>query len=100
MKTSVREIDKVIHQERIDEAGKKVTHQRMSADIPEGAFLIIHDEPYLLSKGMLHRWTPFGYDKTIPLPEAPRVTVLTPKSIVNAFNAGYRPQIKISSEQP
>ena len=96
MKTSIREIDKVIHSERIDRDKKKVTHQRTSSDIPEGTFVLIDDRPYVFAKAKLHLWTPFGYENTIEIPEETMLTVLTPHSILNAFRAGYVPQMKIS----
>lgn len=95
MKTSIREIDEIIHRERIDGVKKKVTCSRLSSSIPEGTFIVMDDKPFLLSAGNLYHWTPFGYDNCIPLPKSSIVTVLTPNSIVNAFRAGYVPQIKI-----
>jgi hypothetical protein len=53
----------------------------------------MNDEPYVFSKGRLHRWTAFGYEEGIAMPEASTLNVLTPYSIVNAFRAGYAPQI-------
>lgn len=94
MSTSINQIDEVIHRERIDDGKKKVTHLRMSSDIPEGTFILLNDDPFLFSKGRLHAWTPFGYENSIPMPEASTLTVLTPESIVNAFRAGYVPQIR------
>lgn len=96
MKTSIRQIDEVIHRERIDGGKKKVTHQRSSSDIPEGTFILMNDAPYLFSSGSLHRWTPFGYENTIAVPEASLLTILTPHSIVNAFRAGYLPEMATS----
>jgi hypothetical protein len=95
MKTSIKEIDEVIHQERIDRDMSKITHQCLSSDVAEGAFIVIEDSPYLFSNNRLHRWTPFGYEDSIPMPAASMVTVLTPKSMVNAFRAGYVPQINL-----
>jgi hypothetical protein len=95
MTTSIREIDEIIHRERIDGERKKIMHQRRSSDIPEGTFILIEDCPYLFSKDKLHRWTPFGYDHAIAVPESPSLTILTPHSIVNAFRSGYVPQIDI-----
>jgi hypothetical protein len=97
MKTSITAIDEVIHQERIDNKKKKVVHERAPSDVPEGAFILIGTEPYLFSQGKLHQWTPFGYESTVDMPGVSQVTVLTPASIVNAFCAGYVPQIKSHS---
>ncbi|MBT1700988.1 hypothetical protein KK083_29110 [Fulvivirgaceae bacterium PWU4] len=94
MTTSIKEIDEVIHRERIDREKKKVTHQRMPSDLVEGTFVAIDDEPYLFTEGRLHHWTPSGYDNAIAVPEGSMLTALTPTSIVNAFRAGYTPQIK------
>ena len=94
--TSINAIDAVIHRERIDREKKKVTHQRLSTSIPEGTFVQVAGEAHLLRHGSLHRWTPFGYENKIALPENKMLTVLTPQSIVNTFHAGYFPQISLS----
>jgi hypothetical protein len=94
MKTSIKEIDEIIHSERIDAGKKKVIHQRMSSHIAEGTFVTINGDAYIYWKDRLHRWTPFGYEDAIPVPQASLLTVLTPNSIVNAFCAGYVPQIQ------
>lgn len=95
MKTSIKEIDEVIHNERIDSNKEKVTRQRLSSDIADGTFVIVNDDPYLFNKGRLYKWTPFGYENSAAMPRATSMlTVLTPNSIVNAFRAGYVPQMK------
>jgi hypothetical protein len=94
-KTSIIEIDKILQQERIDSKGNKVTHTEDVARLPDGTFVLINDEPYLIARKQLHRWAAFGYDEGKPLPEAGNITVLTPASIVNAFRAGYMPQMAV-----
>ncbi|MBL0745680.1 hypothetical protein [Chryseolinea lacunae] len=94
LKTSVKFIDEVIHSERIDRDHKKITHQAPASGLPEGTFFLLDDNAYVLVKGRLHRWTPFGYENSVALPESP-LTILTPRSIVNAFRAGYVPQVKM-----
>lgn len=94
MSTSIHEIDAIIHRERITREKEKVMHERLSSAIPDGVFTFVNEDPYLFSKGKLHRWTPFGYEDSIAVPEASMLTILTPDSIVNAFRAGYAPQIK------
>ena len=93
-KTYIREIDDVIHGERIDRKGNKVTFEASINELPDGTFIQIEDEPYLFAGQYIYHWTPFGYDEGIPLPVSEKVTVLTPKSTINAFRAGYQPQIK------
>jgi hypothetical protein len=93
MTTSIKAIDEVLHRERIDSNKTKVTHQRLSSELPDGTFVINDDDAFLLNNGRLHRWTPFGYDNSRVLSEDSILTVLTPQSVVNAFSAGYRPQL-------
>jgi len=93
-KTSVIEIDKIIHAERVDH-GQKVTYQDNINSLPDGTFIQLKDEPYLVAKSKIYRWTPFGYEEGTKPGNIEMVTVLTPKSIVNAFRGGYRPQIDL-----
>lgn len=93
-KTSIREIDTIIHTERIDRNGNKVTFEADINELPDGTFILIEGEPYLLKGQEIYHWTPFGYGEGIPLPVTEKVTVLTPKSTINAFRAGYNLQIK------
>ena len=91
-KTSIRLIDDVIHRERIDRSGRKVTHERLSSEIPDGTFIAMDDKAYLVYRDKLHLWTPSGYDGSISIPRKLPLQVLTASSIVNAFQAGYAPQ--------
>lgn len=91
-KTPIHEIDKIIHHERIN-GGQKTTFEDSIANLPHGTFIRVDNEPYLLANGCIYHWTPFGYDEPAPTADLTRVTVLTPRSIVNTFGAGYQPQI-------
>jgi hypothetical protein len=95
MKISVQQIDNIIHAERIDQARKKVTHQRKVGHIPSGTFVLVDDQPFLFYRSRLHRWTPFGYEESISVDSNLSLTVLTPRSVVNAFIAGYKPQVNV-----
>jgi hypothetical protein len=93
-KVDIGKIDEIIHKERIAKDGSKVTYEAAIENLPDGAFLLIGNEPYLLAGSAIHHWTPFGYDECLPLPKG-EVTVLTPRSVVNAFMAGYRAQMGV-----
>jgi len=97
-KTSIRDIDDILHRERIDHDGNKVTFTAPLTDLPDGTFIRLDNRPFLLAGGQLHRWTPFGYDKTTIAAGIGEVTVLTPHSTVNAFRAGYQPQTALLKE--
>jgi len=96
-KTSINKFDDILQVERVDANNEKVTFEADINDLPDGTFIKLDDEHYLISNHLIHHWTPFGYDKTAPFPSSSKVTVLTPKSTVAAFRAGYRPQLKIDS---
>ncbi len=97
-KTSIREIDQVLHTERISNDGGKITFKDNIGELPYGTFTEFEGRPYILSDRFLYHWIPFGYDKKMQLPSATEVKVLTPVSTVKAFRAGYIPQIRISTE--
>jgi hypothetical protein len=94
-KVAIGKIDQIMHQERITKKGGKVTFEAAVKNLPNGTFIQIENEPYLLAEQLIYHWTPFGYEKGIPLPLLATITVLTPKSVVNAFHMGYQPQMAI-----
>jgi hypothetical protein len=94
-KVAIGKIDQIMHQERITKNGGKVTFEAAVKNLPNGTFIQIENEPYLLAEQLIYHWTPFGYEKGIPLPSLATVMVLTPKSVVNAFHMGYQPQMGI-----
>jgi hypothetical protein len=96
-KTPIKDIDAVLHNERINHAGNKVTYLDNIDNLPAGTFIFLNEQPYLIANDYLHRWTAFGYDSKITLPTNHVVTVLTPRSIVNTFSAGYIPQVAIKN---
>jgi hypothetical protein len=96
-KTPIWKIDEVLHKERINRSGAKITFTESVSRLPAGALILHHNEPYLFAERLFFRWTPDGYDDDgISLPEVDTVEVLTPRSVVNAFTAGYKPQMAIT----
>lgn len=91
-KTAIGKIDAVIHAERITKDGGKVSYEAIGNDLPDGAFIEIGGKPHLVANSKIFRWTPFGYEESLPLP-GHVVTVLTPWSVVEAFRAGYKVQV-------
>ncbi len=93
VKTPIQKIDQVLHQERIGPDKSKIIFGEISDRIPNGSFVCIDNEAYLVFYQEIFHWTPFGYEKAITLPHKTTLDVLTPKSIVNMFRAGYEPEI-------
>ena len=96
-KTSIRQIDEVLHRERIN-MGKKVTFQAPLHHLPSGTFIQVNNNPILLHNKGFYGWTPFGYESAkLSLTAVAGAEILTPKSIVNTFRAGYYPQMAVVS---
>lgn len=93
MKTPVSKIDDILQQERITANKTKVTYKEKIANLPDGTFVLYQDQPYLLNNKQLHLWTPSGYEKPISLPIQDMLSILTPKSFVNMFKAGYTARV-------
>ena len=91
-KTSIGQIDAILHRERTAPDKLKVTYKARASDLPDGTFIEHGGEPYLIKDQKMHHWSPSGYDKEIDKPGNEMMTVLTPKSVVNTFKAGYQPQ--------
>ncbi|MGN6534025.1 MAG: hypothetical protein ACTHK0_19955 [Ginsengibacter sp.] len=94
-KTSIRDIDKILHCERINKDGSKKTFEVDINNLPDGTFISIDKKAYLFYKKQLHLWSPSGYEKQSISTIMGKVQVLTPLSVVNTFLAGYAPQISI-----
>jgi hypothetical protein len=86
------DIDRRLHPERIDQAKAKVTYDARLADLPDGAMVLTENEPSLLWKGRLHRWTPAGYRESHPATPAEQVAVLTPRSLIAVLASGFEVQ--------
>jgi len=95
METSVQELDKVLHLERISKDKQKRTHEADIQLLPDSAFISLDGQPYLVKGAHLHLWTPFGYEGSIDRPGSGKAVLLTPPTIVNAFRAGYVAQINL-----
>jgi hypothetical protein len=94
-KTSIQRIDNTLHQERMKLDKSKVTYTESIDDLSDGVLFVFDEKPYLLFNGLMYQWSPFGYGEGIALPALERLEVLTPKSTINAFKAGYKPQIAV-----
>jgi hypothetical protein len=93
IKTPIHKIDEIIHAERIDQNNRKVTFEERISGLPDGTFILVNDEAFLVASKKMYRWTEYGYENSTGLSATAIVTVLTPRSIVNTFRAGYVPQI-------
>lgn len=100
-RTPIEKIDLILQRERVSDppASTKVTFAADIDTLPDGVFVVGPDgeTPWLVWGDRLLRWAPEGYGESIPRPELSSVNVLTPRSMVAAFDAGYRPQVHNSA---
>jgi hypothetical protein len=88
MKTPIGKIDEVLHAERIDKNGNKITFEAEIRTLPDGVFIEFNHVAYLINDNQCLEWTPIGYAVSIAISANKIVNVLTPKSIVNALRNG------------
>jgi hypothetical protein len=87
----IDEIDAALHAERLGPHRTKRTFHALVGDLPDGVFVELYGEAWLLWQHRLWRWTPGGYGASHPADGG--AEVLTPRSTVAAFRAGYRPSV-------
>src|SRR5262249_10938375 len=85
-----REIDAVLHAERLERRGKRLHAIPLPVgELPDGAGVAATGGAYTLAQGRAFRWTVHGYEA------APKMLrpdgLLTPPSTLRAMLAGYRP---------
>ena len=96
-------IDARLHAERVGPDRSKRTFTARIDEMPDGVFVTLGDgagRAYLLWEVRLLAWTHAGYARRLPRPEGVGLTVLTPRSTVNAIKAGYLPEVHHSAAMP
>ena len=91
------EIDRVLHSERVGHGGGKKTYQAAVSTLPAGSIVEHEGRAYLAWAGEWRPWSFDGYGPAASLLPATEVTVLTPKSIVQAIKAGFVPDVHESA---
>jgi hypothetical protein len=63
-------------------------------ELPDGTFVLHHDEPHLVLGEELLRWTPAGYDRRVARPGG-RVRVITAPTLVAVLASGWRGEVPL-----
>jgi hypothetical protein len=84
-------LDDLLHAERLTDAGRQRHHDAALDELPEGAFIVRDDMPWLVRGDKLARWTPAGYTNTIRRPVGTRARVVTPPALVAVLRRGWWP---------
>jgi hypothetical protein len=75
------DVDARLHEERLG------TRPTAAPNLPDGAFVLVDDEPWLAFRGTLRRWTPAGYTDERP---AGGGLLITPATLVDVLRAGWQ----------
>jgi hypothetical protein len=93
------EMDAELHRARLDARRGKLTYDAPLDSLPNGCFVQLEGQAYLLWDDALLLWTPKGYSRRIAKRIGLTVAVLTPRPIVDCFRQGYQPEIHESSRR-
>ncbi len=74
-------IDAQLHAERLTDTRKQRHHMAPLSGLPNGAFVLDEDEPWLVLDDELMRWTPGGYTQRMSR-RSGQVRVITPRSVL------------------
>lgn len=94
--TGADAVDAQLHDERVDP--KWHTQRRHEApldELPDGAFVALREEPWLVLGGELRLWTAAGYLERTQRPMGVQALVLTPLSLVAVLRAGWQPLVPL-----
>lgn len=80
-----------LHAERLTEDGRQRHHDGAWDHLPDGAFVVRDDAPWLVRGQTILRWTPSGYTARLPRPAGTGARVITPPSLVEVLRRGWRP---------
>ncbi|MDE0101365.1 MAG: hypothetical protein OXN89_03210 [Bryobacterales bacterium] len=87
------EMDRILHKERIvNFPTRQRGYPGRFEDLPNGTFVELDGEAWLVLDSSLVRYTPTGYDKRLDIPSGCAI-VITPKSVVEALANGYSPKL-------
>src|SRR5687767_5285278 len=89
-------IDAQLHAERIAlDTRTRRLHAAALAGLPDGAFVLEDDAPWLVLGASLLRWTPAGYVERAPRPARSRAVLVTPPSLVHILRSGWQPLVPL-----
>ena len=93
-------IDRQLHIERAMRGGGKQSYHADLETLPSGTFVDRSGLACLVWNGKLLPWGFVGYGPPVVTQRNEIARVLTPRSIVSTFNAGFSPQVHESAARP
>ena len=90
---SMTTLDKVLHNERVQQDKSKLTFESPVGHLPVGTMFADGDHSFLTSNRGFLPWSFDGYGKPVNIDAGKAVRVLTPSSVVKAFAQGFTPNV-------
>ena len=81
-------VDARLHEERLANRSRRL-HDAQIDELPDGAFVMYEEAPWIVLGSRLLRWSPGGYVKALSRPERGDVSVITPPSLVATLRHGW-----------
>ncbi len=92
---SIKNIDDVLHKERVSKNGTKLLYDDLLKNLPGGTMFMlpkIANQYFVLRKDKVFKWSPQGYESHPTISGETSVRVLTPRSVANKLAHGYGPK--------
>ena len=87
-------IDEQLHAERVDPRTRaQRVHDGMLDGLPDGAFVLWDEAPWLVLGSNLLRWSAAGYEQRIPRPTRRRISLITPPALLATLRTGWRSSV-------
>ena len=89
-------IDAQLHEERLAPGTRAHRVYEAALDeLPDGAFVLRRNEPFLVLGTQLLRWSAAGYVSATPRPERELAPLITPPSLVSVLHASWEPLVPL-----
>jgi hypothetical protein len=89
-------IDEQLHAERLEPGTRAQRHHDEPIDdLPDGTFVLVDGEPWLVFGAGLLRWTPAGYAARRSRPRRSPARVITPRSLVAVLRIGWQGEVPL-----
>jgi hypothetical protein len=95
---TAQEMNRQLHAERIVRGThRRRLHGERWPNLPDGAFVLLDDEPHLVRGRELVAWTRSGYAGRRPRPARGEATLITPPSSTAVLREGYPVAIDVAA---
>src|SRR5262245_48628967 len=91
-RASADEMDRRLHADRLAGPRTRKLYREGAQALPDGAYVEIAGDAWLVWGGALRRWSPDGYRDRAPV-GGDSVEVITPRCLVEVLRSGYRASV-------